>query len=73
MPVWNAGTAKILLRFTKLPCVHPPPPFRCFGQCCIQSQDLGSGMNILDLTFESLETVFGLTLLKFFNADPGSF
>jgi hypothetical protein len=39
----------------------------------IQSQDLGSGINILDLTFENLESDFGLTLLKFFDADLGSF
>ncbi len=32
----------------------------------------GSGMNILDHTSESLETIFWVKILKFFNADPGS-
>jgi hypothetical protein len=30
----------------------------------------GSGMNILDHFFESLETVFGLKIVKFFDAYP---
>jgi hypothetical protein len=30
----------------------------------------GSGMKILDHFSESLETVFGLNILKFFDADP---
>jgi hypothetical protein len=30
----------------------------------------GSGMNIQDHFYESLETVFGLKILKFFDADP---
>jgi hypothetical protein len=29
-------------------------------------------MNILDHIFESLETVFWVKILKFFNPDPGS-
>jgi hypothetical protein len=35
----------------------------------------GSGMNILDHVSESLETIFGLKILKFFGADsdPGIF
>jgi hypothetical protein len=38
--------------------------------------DPGSGTNILDLIFENLVRVsvflFGLKILKFFDADPGS-
>jgi hypothetical protein len=32
----------------------------------------GSGMNILDHIFKSLETVFWVKILKFFYPDPGS-
>jgi hypothetical protein len=32
----------------------------------------GSGMYILNLIFENPVSVFGLKILKFFNADPGS-
>jgi hypothetical protein len=33
----------------------------------------GSGMNILDLSFENLVSCFfGLKILQFFDADPGS-
>ncbi len=32
--------------------------------------DLGSGMNIPDHISESLETIFGLKILKFFDVDP---
>jgi hypothetical protein len=32
----------------------------------------GSGMNNPDHISESLETVFWVTILKFFDADPGS-
>jgi hypothetical protein len=38
----------------------------------IQSQDPGSGKNIPDLIFENLILVFGLKIVKFFDADPGS-
>jgi hypothetical protein len=40
----------------------------------IQSQDPGSSMNIPDLIFERLGSVFGLKILQFFDADtdPGS-
>jgi hypothetical protein len=31
----------------------------------------GSSRNIPDHISESLETIFGLTMLKFFDADPG--
>jgi hypothetical protein len=31
----------------------------------------GSGMNIPDHISESLETIFWVKILKFFNADPG--
>jgi hypothetical protein len=33
----------------------------------------GSGMNIPDHVSKSLETIFGLKILKFFDADPESF
>jgi hypothetical protein len=33
----------------------------------------GSGINIMDHNYESLETLFGLKILKFFDADPESF
>ncbi len=33
----------------------------------------GSGMNIPDQISESLETIFWLKILKFFDADPGIF
>jgi hypothetical protein len=33
----------------------------------------GSGMNIPDLISEILETIFGLKILQFFDADPESF
>jgi hypothetical protein len=32
----------------------------------------GSGMNNPDHIFESLETIFWVKILKFFDADPGS-
>jgi hypothetical protein len=32
----------------------------------------GSGRNTPDYSFESLETMFWVKILKFFNADPGS-
>jgi hypothetical protein len=32
----------------------------------------GSGMNNLDHISESLETIFWVKILKFFDADPGS-
>jgi hypothetical protein len=32
----------------------------------------GFGMNNLDHISESLETIFGVNILKFFGADPGS-
>jgi hypothetical protein len=32
----------------------------------------GSGMNNPDHVSESLETIFGVKILKFFEADPGS-
>jgi hypothetical protein len=32
----------------------------------------GSGMNNPDHISESLETIFGLKILKFFDSDPGS-
>jgi hypothetical protein len=32
----------------------------------------GSGMNIMDHVSESLETIVGVKILKFFDADPGS-
>jgi hypothetical protein len=32
----------------------------------------GSGMNIPDHIFESLETIFWVKILEFFDADPGS-
>ncbi len=32
----------------------------------------GSGMNNQDHISESLETIFGVKILKFFDADPGS-
>jgi hypothetical protein len=35
-----------------------------------QDTDLGSEMNIPDHIFESAETIFGLKILKFFDADP---
>jgi hypothetical protein len=35
-----------------------------------QKPDPGSGMNIPDHISESLETIFGLEMLKFFDADP---
>ncbi len=35
-----------------------------------KSPDSGSGMNIPDHFSESLETVLGLKVLKFFDADP---
>jgi hypothetical protein len=38
----------------------------------IQIQDQGSGMNIPELIFENLASVFGLKILKFFDADSGS-
>jgi hypothetical protein len=36
------------------------------------SKKSGSGMNNLDHISESLETVFWVKILKFFDADPGS-
>jgi hypothetical protein len=33
----------------------------------------GSGMNIPDHISESLETIFGVKILKFFEPDPESF
>jgi hypothetical protein len=33
----------------------------------------GSGVNILHHIFESLETIFWVKILKFFDADPGIF
>jgi hypothetical protein len=33
---------------------------------------IGSGMTIPDHISESLETIFSLKILKFFDADPGS-
>jgi hypothetical protein len=37
-----------------------------------QDPDPGSGMNNPDHISQSLETTFGVKILKFFNADPGS-
>jgi hypothetical protein len=39
------------------------------SQCC----GSGSGMNIPDHISESADNFFGLQILKFFDADPGSF
>jgi hypothetical protein len=36
-----------------------------------QNSEPVSGMNISDLIFENLVFVFGITILKFFDADPG--
>jgi hypothetical protein len=42
----------------------------------VKNQDLdpgsGSGMNNPDNFFESLETIFWVKILKFFDVDPGS-
>jgi hypothetical protein len=39
----------------------------------IRIRDSGSGMNTPDHFFESLETIIGLKILKFFDADPEAF
>jgi hypothetical protein len=49
---------------------------RCLFDHWVRDSDSGSGfgMNIPDHNSESLETIFGLKILKFFaaDADPGS-
>jgi hypothetical protein len=39
---------------------------------CLKNQDpgFGSGINIPDHISESLETIFGLKIVKFFDVDP---
>ncbi len=50
----------------------------CFYQCCGSGSGMGkksgsgSGMNEPDHISESLETIFGVKIIKFFDADPGS-
>jgi hypothetical protein len=59
----------------KIYCVADPvffnPWIRIRNPGCkrIQSKDLGSGLNIPDLIFETLESVFGLQIIKFFGED----
>jgi hypothetical protein len=43
-----------------------------FGMGKNQNQYPGSGMNIPDHIFEGLESILFLTILKFFDPDPGS-
>jgi hypothetical protein len=38
----------------------------------VKNQDSLSEMNVLNHISESLESIFGLKILKFFDADPGS-
>jgi hypothetical protein len=55
-----------------------PVPFLLWDPGWVKNQDpdptSGSGVNILDHISGSLETIFWVTLIKFFNADadPGS-
>ncbi len=48
-----------------------PPSIRSPERVENQDRGSGSGVNIPDHISESLETVFGLKILKFFDADPG--
>jgi hypothetical protein len=50
----------------------PLDPTRDPGWKKTQSQDPVSGMNFPDIIFENLVSGFGLKILKFFDADPGS-
>jgi hypothetical protein len=50
--------------------IRDPVPFSPLDPGLVKSGS-GSGMNIPDHIFESLETIFLVKILKFFDADPG--
>jgi hypothetical protein len=78
MPAEGQTGDHFLKRQTKFCSVADPDPgsgaflTQGSGSAMNKNPEPGSGMNIPDHISESLETIFGLKLLEFFDAYPGS-
>ncbi len=51
--------------------IRDPVPFLTLDQGSVKKSGSGSGMNNPDYISASLETIFWVKIIKFFDADPG--